>query len=272
VVVACSAIETARLLLHSKSARSPQGLANSSGLVGRNLMFSTFSGGRAAYPVGHPAFSPSYRTHPFLDLALQDFYAPAKSPKAGTILFLLPHPNPIHHAERLAVGEGQIVFGAALKRKMKEFFVETRSLEFETFGEYLPTAGTRVQLDDRARDKHGMPSARILIAHHADDLVASRLLSDRAMDVLTATSPMKVERGGVGGESMVLQMGTCRMGKKPAHSVLDAGCRAHEVPNLFVSDASSFPSSGGVPITLTIMANALRVGRGIAARAKRREL
>src|SRR5262249_38657084 len=154
--------------------------------------------------------------------------------------FLLPHPNAIHHAERLAVGEGGIVFGAALKRKLREFFVETRALEFETFGEYLPTAGTRVELDGRVKDMHGAPVAHISIAHHAEDLAASKLLQDRALDVLTATSPMKLERGNVGGESMVLQMGTCRMGKKPTHSVLDPSGCAHDVPNLFVSDASGF--------------------------------
>lgn len=272
VVLACSAVETARLLLNSRSARFPDGLANSSGLVGRNLMFSTFSGGRAAYPASHPSFAASTMQHPFLDIALQDFYAPKDEPKAGTVLFLLPHPNPIHHAERLAVGGEQIVLGSALKKRLRAHFLETRQLEFETFGEYLPTAGSRVELDDRVKDRRGVPAARIVIDHHPDDLRASRLLQDRAVAVLDATRPLSVERERAGGESMVLQMGTCRMGNSPQASVLDPSCRAHDVPNLWVSDSSSFPSSGGVPITLTILANALRVGRHIADRAKKREL
>ncbi len=272
VVLACSAIETARLLLLSKSARFPHGLANGNGLVGKHLMFSTFSGARASYPRGHASFSEDMRAHPFLDLALQDFYAPKDAPKAGTILFLLPHPNPIHHAERLAVGQGNnIVLGSVLKKRLKTFFVETRSLEVETFGEYLPTAGTFVDLDDRAMDRRGVPAARIHIAHHEHDYAASKLLQDRAVALLEATKPLGVERERSGGESMVLQMGTCRMGKKASAAVLDPSCRAHEVKNLYVSDASSFPSSSGVPITLTILANALRVGRTLVDRFKRRE-
>jgi choline dehydrogenase-like flavoprotein len=67
---------------------------------------------------------------------------------------------------------------------------------------------------------------------------------------------------------MVLQGGTCRFGRDPATSVLDVDCRAHTVPNLYVSDSSFMPTSGGVPFTLTIMANALRVGATLAARFK----
>jgi choline dehydrogenase-like flavoprotein len=67
---------------------------------------------------------------------------------------------------------------------------------------------------------------------------------------------------------MVLQGGTCRFGKDPATSVLDLDCRTHGVPNLFVSDGSFLPSLGGVPPTLTILANAFRVGERLVARFK----
>jgi choline dehydrogenase-like flavoprotein len=61
-------------------------------------------------------------------------------------------------------------------------------------------------------------------------------------------------------------------GPRACLRVLDRDCQAHDVRNLYVADASSFPSSGGAPFTLTIMANALRIGASIAVRAKRREL
>ena len=69
----------------------------------------------------------------------------------------------------------------------------------------------------------------------------------------------------------MLQHGTCRMGTDPSRSVLDPSCRTHEVPNLYVVDGSFMPSSGGVPTTLTIMANSLRVAHTLRDRLARRE-
>jgi choline dehydrogenase-like flavoprotein len=71
---------------------------------------------------------------------------------------------------------------------------------------------------------------------------------------------------------MVLQGGTCRFGRDRKTSVLDVDCRAHDVPNLYVTDSSFMPTSGGVPPTLTILANAFRVGARIAARLKAGEI
>ena len=73
---------------------------------------------------------------------------------------------------------------------------------------------------------------------------------------------------GVAGETTILQHGTCRFGKDPATSVLDTDCRAHEVPNLYVVDGSFMPTSGGVPITLTIAANSFRVADRLVQKVK----
>jgi choline dehydrogenase-like flavoprotein len=70
----------------------------------------------------------------------------------------------------------------------------------------------------------------------------------------------------------MLQAGTTRMGKDPKHSVLDVSGEAHDVKNLYVADGSSFPSVGGAPFTLTIMANALRIGAEIVKRGAAQEL
>jgi choline dehydrogenase-like flavoprotein len=67
---------------------------------------------------------------------------------------------------------------------------------------------------------------------------------------------------------MILQGGTCRFGKDPATSVLDKDCRAHEVDNLYVVDGSFMPTSGGVPVTLTIAANSFRVADALVRRMK----
>jgi choline dehydrogenase-like flavoprotein len=79
-------------------------------------------------------------------------------------------------------------------------------------------------------------------------------------------NPDALERGTVTGETTILQHGTCRFGKDPSTSVLDPDCRAHEVSNLYVVDGSFMPSSGGIPTTLTIAANAFRVGHGLVKR------
>ena len=110
------------------------------------------------------------------------------------------------------------------------------------------------------------------IAVHKDSLAASDRLAARAREVMNASG---AERQGETGDERaytVLQSGTARMGTDPATSVVDAACQAHDVKGLFVADSSSFYSSGSAPFTLTIMANALRVGAEIASRMRRREL
>jgi choline dehydrogenase-like flavoprotein len=106
------------------------------------------------------------------------------------------------------------------------------------------------------------------VDRHPLDIAANRFLAARGKEVLDALGPDSSRITQDDGQDMVLQGGTCRFGRDPATSVLDVDCRAHAVPNLFVSDSSFMPTSGGVPPTLTIMANALRVGAGIVARFK----
>lgn len=267
IVLAASAIQTARLLLLSE-------LANASGLVGRNLMFSTLSAGWGRFALPSPHFAGSGRELPFIDRALQDFYiaegAGLPHPKAGTILFLLPHYNPIHALEKLARrSEGEPpLFGQALKQRMRAFFHQTRTIELETFAEFLPNPGCAVTLDPQVEDKHGLPVARIAMSVHPASLAASDFLAGQARAVLDEAGA--VESGIEHGDRayLFLQAGTARMGKDPSRSVLDPTGQAHDVGNLYVADGSGFPSAGAAPFTLTIMANALRVAAHIIARGK----
>jgi choline dehydrogenase-like flavoprotein len=276
-VVACSAVETARLLLLSATAGHASGLANSSGLVGKNLMFSSFASAYARFALPHADFPESARIMPFLDRAVLDHYVAPKAglahPKAGSLLFMLSHKNPIFQAERVAkTPDGPPVFGAELKRRMREFFVETRTIEVEAFGESLPHPGCSVTLDPETKDRFGLPAARIELGLHPASLEASDFLAARGREILDACSPSTV--GSYPSDRMytVLQAGTARMSRRREEGVVDATGKAHDVPNLYVADASGFPSSGGAPFTLTIMANALRVASHIVARASRGEL
>jgi choline dehydrogenase-like flavoprotein len=261
VVVACSAIETARLLLSS-------GVANSSGLVGKGLMFATLAQGYGRFPRDSPAWPAAMERLPFIDRAVQD-----PQGERGTILFQRPHPNPIFQAEKVAWNRaGPPAFGAELKRRLREFFLETRTVEWESFSEFFPHDGCDVALDPSVKDPAGQPVARVRVAVHPRSVAASDRLATRAREALAAAGALR--QGETSDERVytVLQCGTARMGADPSRSVVDAACEAHDLKGLFVADSSAFCSSGSAPFTLTIMANALRVGAGIARRLRRRDL
>jgi len=277
VVVAATAIESARLLLLSRSTRFPRGLGNDSGLVGRNLVFSGQSKGEARFDLGRAERAGEAWLRdaaPFVQRSMQDFYLldqPVDGVrKAGTILFALAHPNPIFTAERIAGAAAPETarFGLRLKQALREEARGARTLTFENFAEFLPTPGTYVDLDPEVKDRWGAPVARITLGRHRLDSAANRLLAARAKRVLDALSPDACRVTDEDGVDTVLQGGTCRFGRDPEHSVLDVNCRAHAVPNLYVSDSSFMPTSGGVPPTLTILANAFRVGASLVARFK----
>lgn len=274
VVVSCTAVESARLLLQSTSSRFPKGLANGSGLVGKNLLFSAYGGARAAFRV-----SSRKKRWPWLDekgpfvlRSVQDFYLMKDARhgfrKGGTLGFLFRHPNPINAAVELAGSGRKGVFGRALEQKLLEY-KDTRYLEMETYGEYFPTEGTYVSLVHEAKDAYGLAPAGITVERHPEDFTRTKFLVERGEEIFSAMKPDGIERLTTTGETTILQGGTCRFGKDPATSVLDEDCRAHEVPNLYVVDGSFLPSSGGVPLTLTIAANAFRVGTALAERLKR---
>ncbi|MCC7381217.1 MAG: GMC family oxidoreductase [Deltaproteobacteria bacterium] len=279
VVVACASIESARLLLASKSKRFPNGLANSSGLVGKNLNFSAFSDVEAVFHKdggarGFPGFESRL---PFLGRSVQDFYLPkgggAPVAKAGTMRFdMMPKP-PIYQATQVAQRGGDyILWGKALKDALRHHFRETRSMEAEIFHEYHPSAGTYVELDPEVRDRFGLPVARLTVRLLEPDVNGTRWLGERAMDLFRAMGADDVRMPGWGRATFVLQHGTCRFGTDPSRSVLDPNCRAHDVKNLFVVDGSFMPSSGGVPTTLTIMSNALRVATHLRDALMRRDI
>jgi choline dehydrogenase-like flavoprotein len=160
------------------------------------------------------------------------------------------------------------VFGKALKDKMREYR-DTRLLQFEIYAEFLATDGTYVSLDENVKDKWGLPVAAISIVRHPVDHVMTKYLVDRGTEVLESMKPDSLEAMGDDGETKILQGGTCRMGKDPATSVLDADCKSHVVKNLYVVDGSFMPTSGGIPFTLTIAANAFRVASRMIDRLKK---
>lgn len=279
VVVACSAVESARLLLLSD--------LNDNGQVGRHLMFSTLAKAHGSFRLGKNATRDDLLrpSSAFLGRSVLDYYMGGKGSalkKAGALNFLFPSGGPISQSEMVAAGHfapalqhpggglkaGEVLWGPALKKALRHYWHEQRQLDCEGFGEYLPTPGTRVELDPQVKDRFGLPVARILIDRHPHDAEVSGFLADRAAELLEAAGADSVWRSSIGGRTMHLPMGCLRMGEDKDTSVVDRDGRLHFSSNVFATDGAVFPSSGGVPPTFTILANSFRTGAAMLAAAK----
>ncbi len=269
VVVACGALETPRLLLHSANHHAPDGLANESGLVGRNFMETlawTSSG-------LHPDRLGSHRGLPS-DSICWDFNAPDAIPgviggcrfSPGTCEADLA--GPINYARRVVPG-----WGAGHKAAMREAF--GRVLSIGAIGEFLPNAGTYIDLDPDRRDDLGIPLARIHSRLEKGDLRRLRFMAEKCREILRASGVAELfeEYGTYDVFGSTHVFGTCRMGRDAGSAVVDSNCRSHRWRNLFIADASVFPSSGGGESpALTIGALAIRTAGHIRNLLKRREL
>jgi choline dehydrogenase-like flavoprotein len=263
IVVAGNAIGTPQLLLSSKSAKFPDGLANSSGLVGKNLTYHHVA--FVAYLAEEPTFHfTGLETHAGID----DLHR--SDPKRGFIRggviadMNMSCKQPImyatlHHDGREATKRG---WGTGYKDYLRGF---SRAGGIVSILEDLPMESNRVDLDPEIKDGFGLAAPRITHRQHANDIAMNRWYTERQLEI--------AEAAGVAEKWVISSFavsdtnpmpgsahfhGTCRMGSDPARSVVDPWCRAHDVPNLFVVDSSVLPTSGGYNPTLTILANAYR--------------
>jgi len=267
-VVACQAIETSRLLLNSKGPAFPNGLANNSGQVGKNLLFSAGGSGSGDFvfdKLPEDKLAQLKQVGPFVNRSLDDWYQISdekmgKGPlKGGIVEFLFSHPNPTGKANSLKWNEDKLLWGRPLKRRLESWFTTDRTLRFEVFNDWLPTDDCFVSLDPKVKDRWGSPVARARIGYHHHDLEVGEYLAQKGVNVLRQLGAVRVSSSVSGSPPANLMAGGCRFGHDPATSVLDVDCRAHEVDNLFVSDGSFMPTGGSVPYTWTIYANAFRV-------------
>jgi choline dehydrogenase-like flavoprotein len=274
-VVACQAIETSRLLLCSVGPKHPRGLANRSGQVGRNLLFSAGGSGTGdfIYADLDEEVAVALKTRgPFVNRGLQDWYtindkAFGERAKGGTVDFLLSHPNPIGRALSEKWDDAdRLVWGRPLQQRLKSAFTTAQYLRYEIFCDWLPTDNCFVSLDASVRDKWGTPVARVRIGYHQHDLKVGRYINERVQPVLATMGAKNIRSSVSGAPPQNLVAGGCRFGNDPASSVLDADCRAHDVDNLYVTDGSFMPTGGSVPYTWTIYANAFRVAERIRTR------
>ncbi|MEN8802006.1 MAG: GMC family oxidoreductase, partial [Thiogranum sp.] len=169
-VVACQAIETCRLLLSSTGPKHANGLANNSGQVGRNLLFSAGGSGSGDFTyagMDDKQVAALKLRGPFVNRALQDWYviddkAFGGRAKGGTVDFLLRHPNPIGKAMSVKWDDDErLLWGRPLQKKLKSLFTDAQSLRYEIFCDWLPTDNCFVSLDSGLRDKWQSPVARV---------------------------------------------------------------------------------------------------------------
>ena len=265
VVLAANGAETPRLLLNSATPAFPQGLANSSGMVGKHLMFNYTSVARGVFEHELNEFKSVQ-----VSRILHDFYDsdPKRGFYGGGGLDARIGPQPTIWAQRIA-GEGP-GWGAALKERLREF---PRSMQVACHGTSLPLETNNVTLDPELKDGWGIPAIRVTYRDHPDDLATARFLQDRGAEILDAAGALRVSKAPVNeSTSAVHLLGTCRMGDDAARSVVDRNHRSHDVPNLFICDGSSLVTSGRGQPTMTIQALAFRAGEHLATFARKNQI
>ena len=264
VIVSANGAETPRLLLLSLSKQHPNGLANSSGYVGKHLMLNGNGVTNAVFeqPLNdYKGFAPSRVLHDFYELDPQKvgFYG-------GGGLDARFDLTPMRFALN-ALPPGSPRWGKEFKAALAHNF--TRTMEVFSHGTSLPVENNSMSLDPTLKDAWGLPALRMTYRDHPDDLKLIEFLNARAAELLDAAGAVKHWPVPVTVQNQAFHLlGTCRMGSDPKTSVIDTDHRTHEVKNLFLCDGSSLVTSGRGQPTMTIMALAFRAADRITALAK----
>ncbi|WP_234826925.1 GMC family oxidoreductase [Rhodopseudomonas palustris] len=254
VVVAGYAIETPRLLLNSATDRYPDGLANSSGLVGKNLMVQA---NQAVWGTMDDAIR-SYKGPPSLAITEHWNYDDDKD-FFGGYAYMSQGPLPQLWANTQIGAHG--LWGERLMTAMQDY---NHVVGLKIVGETMPQERNRVTLADEV-DQYGLRIPRITFSYcendkkliaHSLNFMGQALAAADARDIWTQD------------DDTCHLNGTARMGNDPRTSVVDADCRSWDIPNLWICDGSVFPTVGGVNPSLTIQAIACRTADRIREMAR----
>jgi choline dehydrogenase-like flavoprotein len=260
LVLAAGAIQTPRLLLANRSRHFPEGLTNGSRQVGRNFMETLFWSCTGLIPgltnshVGLPA-----------DAICWDFNGPDAIPDViGGCRFNsgtqeIGFTGPISYASRLIPG-----FGKGFKDKLRSSFGS--ALSVGAIGEFLPNERTFIDLDPTEKDRLGIPLPRIHSSLGTENIKRLRFMAEKSRQLLKAAGVDEALEELSAWDSLAAThvFGTCRMGADSRSAVVNAEGRSHDHANLYITDASVFPSSGGGESpSLTIHALATRAADSI---------
>lgn len=241
VIVSCGAVNSAALLLRSASGKHPEGLANRSGQVGRQLMRHNLS---KLYAIGLPENKSVFQK----TLGINDFYRSSEI-----------EPYPLGHIHLMGKHTWEMMrpdFPSFIPQGILEQWSK-HSIDWWVQSEDLPNPNNRVSVD-----RNGV----IHIEYQPNNLQSHRRLKKKFKSILRRIGLPLILDVEVPFKVLNHQVGTCRFGNDPNRSVLDRDCRAHDLDNLYVVDASFFPSSAAINPSLTIIANALRVAEHLRER------
>lgn len=263
VVLSANGAESPRLLLESDN------LANSSGFVGRNLMFNAHAGVDALFEHELNEFKGVQATRVVLDYYNSDpqrgFYGGGGIDARGG-LALTPLMYTVFGAP-----PSEKNWGAEYKDMVAHSF--PRQMGMMVSSTSLPMDRNNITLHPENKDKWGRPSIVVTYNDHPDDISTAQFLQDKAQEILDAAGAVRTwsQPAGPSGGGVHL-LGTCRMGNDPATSVIDKNHRTHDVPNLFICDGSSLVTSTRGQPTMSIMALAFRAADKIKAAAASLEI
>jgi len=268
VVVCANGAETPRLLLLSPNKQFPNGLANSSGIVGKHLMLNsgTTSMGVFEHALNdYKSVAVSRVFHDFYELDAQKvgFYG-------GGGLDARFDLTPVGFATG-GLPPGTPGWGKGFKDTLRHNF--TRTMQIFCHGTSLPVENNSFSLDPDLKDAWGLPALRMTYKDHPDDIKLGNWMNARASELLDAAGAQKKWSFPAQEQQFAVHLlGTCRMGNDPKTSVINRDHRTHDVKNLFLCDGSSLVTSGRGQPTMTIEALAFRAADRITDLAKRAEI
>jgi choline dehydrogenase-like flavoprotein len=256
VVLSGGAIETARLLLNSKSKLFPNGAGNRHDWVGRNLQGHAYSGASGLFE--EEIFDD---VGPGATIAISNFNHGNEGLRGGSVLnnqFILP---PYAFSGERPPGEP--MWGKGHKDFQRRFFKRFAGVHGPV--QEMPVFDVRVQVDPSVKDHWGIPVARLSGFHHPHDTEIGRFIAAKAEQWLREAGALRTWKSlpDIAARGGQHQAGTCRMGNDPKTSVTNRFGQIHDIDNLFVSDASLHVTNGGFNPALTIMALGYWVGHDI---------
>ena len=281
VVLAASCCETARILLNSKSSRFPNGVANSSGLVGRYVMDTVGSAVSGFLPI------------------LQDLPPQNEDGVGGMHLYMpwwlykqqMAGKMPFARGYHIEIGGGREMpnsgalggyahrwlgggYGVELKRNLRKLY--GCQVHFSGRGEMIPNDDSYCEIDPDVIDEWGIPVLRFHFKWSQDEILQAKHMQETFQEIIHTMGGTVTRSYGAddnwgiarGGE-IIHEVGATKMGDDPKTSVLNSHCQAWDVKNLFITDAAPFVSNADKNPTLTISALGWRTSEYIADQVKK---
>jgi choline dehydrogenase-like flavoprotein len=262
VVLCGNGIGTPRLLLLSESATHPNGLGNSSGLVGKNLMLHPNSSVTGFYDDDLESYlGPAGQL-----ISSMEFYdtRPENDFVRGIKMQILPTPGPLNAIETHRDMPFDKLWGPAVHDVVG---YHANGILWCANTEDLPSESHTVTLDPVLTDDHGLPAPKVNYRISDNTRKLLKFSLDRMQDLHDASGAVSTFPVEIWVDQPGHLLGTARMGDDPAHSVVNSHGRMHDADNVYIADGSIFVTSGSANPTATISALALRVAKGIIATA-----